>query len=630
MSDVAAVPAPSSKLKRSAISTLVRQYLSAFVPGYAVFADVLSSRLGIDSDKILAVIGFWVAGWASVTYLKSTIIPYIANSFTSYIINKSNDYGHSSLEDWLSARGFLNRSRLLWSSGWATVGTRDSPSDKSEASKPSDDKSRINNFSVSMAHERLDWMPDEGLYWFFHRWRPYVVRWAKQDPTNSHAMTFKLITLGFSTTPIENLIQEAVDEQLDDRLAETTIWRAGGSSWSNSIERPSRPLNTISLDPELKRRLVVDINTFLQPDREDWYAARGVPYRRGYLFHGPPGCGKTSLAFSLAGTFGLDIYIMNLVSGYISESDLTYLMDDLPYRCVLVIEDIDAVAADREKKHGNDKSKKKNNEQSSSSDSSSNNNSNNDSDSNNNSNSNSSNSSNNNNTNNNSNSNPNDQNLANARPMLSLSGLLNAIDGVWAQEGRILIMTSNFPEHLDAAVLRPGRVDRQIEFTLMTRAQIADIFVRMYGSVRTERSPPATLEEAVRPFEPNVDYFGCPYETPDELREAGARFALKFPDKVFSPAMLQEYLIEYFEDPLRAIAAADEWVVRELEKLRAKGALPAEMVKAEAEEKKAKAEAEKADREKGEVASLSERKIEEKAKMEVLVNGYKTPEEHER
>lgn len=46
----------------------------------------------------------------------------------------------------------------------------------------------------------------------------------------------------------------------------------------------------------------------------------------------------------------------------------------------------------------------------------------------------------------------------------TLSGLLNIVDGVAAHEGRILIMTTNAPEKLDNALLRPGRVDFQVEF----------------------------------------------------------------------------------------------------------------------------------------------------------------------
>jgi chaperone BCS1 len=64
--------------------------------------------------------------------------------------------------------------------------------------------------------------------------------------------------------------------------------------------------------------------------------------------------------------------------------------------------------------------------------------------------------------------------------LISLSGLLNIIDGAASHEGRVLIMSTNYPEKLGSALIRPGRVDLQVEFTLATHDQIRDIFTRMY------------------------------------------------------------------------------------------------------------------------------------------------------
>jgi chaperone BCS1 len=71
---------------------------------------------------------------------------------------------------------------------------------------------------------------------------------------------------------------------------------------------------------------------------------------------------------------------------------------------------------------------------------------------------------------------------------ISLSCLLNVIDGVSAKEGRVLIMTTNCPEKLDEALMRPGRVDMKIAFTLCSREQVTDIYTRMYSSNTTSVS----------------------------------------------------------------------------------------------------------------------------------------------
>ena len=58
--------------------------------------------------------------------------------------------------------------------------------------------------------------------------------------------------------------------------------------------------------------------------------------------------------------------------------------------------------------------------------------------------------------------------------------MLNAIDGVASHEGRVLVMTTNHLEKLDAALIRPGRVDMKIGFGLAMRHQMEEIFFRMY------------------------------------------------------------------------------------------------------------------------------------------------------
>ena len=73
-----------------------------------------------------------------------------------------------------------------------------------------------------------------------------------------------------------------------------------------------------------------------------WYADRGIPFRRGYLLHGVPGSGKSSLIHAIAGELMLDIYVVSLSSSWISDSTLTTLMGRVPARCIVLLEDLDA------------------------------------------------------------------------------------------------------------------------------------------------------------------------------------------------------------------------------------------------------------------------------------------------
>ncbi len=55
---------------------------------------------------------------------------------------------------------------------------------------------------------------------------------------------------------------------------------------------------------------------------------------------------------------------------------------------------------------------------------------------------------------------------------ITFSGLLNAIDGIASQEGRLFVMTTNYYDRLDPALIRPGRVDRVIYFPLASKNQV--------------------------------------------------------------------------------------------------------------------------------------------------------------
>ena len=147
-----------------------------------------------------------------------------------------------------------------------------------------------------------------------------------------------------------------------------------------------------------------------------WYADRGIPFRRGYLLYGVPGSGKSSLIHALAGELMLDIYVVSLSSSWINDSTLTTLMGRVPSRCIVLLEDLDAAftrSVTRSKDKDKDKDKKKSenksdNEEESTSGSSSR-----------------------------SRRHRNKENLSDVNT-LTLSGLLNALDGVAAAEGRIL------------------------------------------------------------------------------------------------------------------------------------------------------------------------------------------------
>jgi chaperone BCS1 len=137
---------------------------------------------------------------------------------------------------------------------------------------------------------------------------------------------------------------------------------------------------------------------------------------------------------SIAGCFDLDIYILNLLS--VDDGSLSTLFAELPSRCVVLLEDIDAAAATQSRETGTENS-----------------------------------------------SYVKSVSTEKVKPQgkVSLSCLLNVLDGVASQEGRVLIMTTNYVERLDGALIRPGQVDKQVAFGLADKDIIAQLFYNVYS-----------------------------------------------------------------------------------------------------------------------------------------------------
>ena len=74
---------------------------------------------------------------------------------------------------------------------------------------------------------------------------------------------------------------------------------------------------------------------------------RGIPYRRGYLLHGPPGCGKSSFIYALAGHLSFDICMLSLNSEGLTDDRLELALSNVPQQAIVLLEDIDAAFVQR-------------------------------------------------------------------------------------------------------------------------------------------------------------------------------------------------------------------------------------------------------------------------------------------
>lgn len=152
------------------------------------------------------------------------------------------------------------------------------------------------------------------------------------------------------TEPLLLMLRDAVSRHSEKHADKTMVFslrvdgqHGGAASWNGGIGHNIRQATSIDMDLETKREYISDVETFLSEETRRWYAERGIPRRRGYLFSGPPGTGKTSFIKATAGLFGLDIYTVSIGESGISELSLSEPFQKLPEKCIVVFEDIDAL-----------------------------------------------------------------------------------------------------------------------------------------------------------------------------------------------------------------------------------------------------------------------------------------------
>lgn len=533
--------------------------LSQFVPGYSILNAIFREYFGFDADKVLAIFGFWFGGWAALSYVQNVVWPRILSTFTSTIVVEPEHKVFDDLTKWLSKQTVSQNARLIkvvdktnlnsaqavrsmprfFLDGGDPYGNNNDEDDEFSHLETEDDNV-VFNYAASEARRPLRFEPAEGTFYFFHRWQLFILKRYAADRGPFRNLVsedaVQLSCLGFSTAPLRKIIEQARQAAWDERTVRTSIYRphphrlgGRGTSWYKTLTRIARPLDTITMEPETKMDLVADVNAYLKPDKARWYSARGIPYRRGYLFSGPPGCGKTSVSYALAGTFGLDIFVANLSDGKISDQTLSGMLSDLPSRCIVLLEDIDSSGIGREKKSSSDSEDEADHTAKKEKTS----------------------------------SHPNSSRRLEYG--VTLSGLLNAIDGVASHEGHVLIMTTNNPELLDAALKRPGRVDKTVTFSLTTRHQVIDIFLRMFSEPKSDIRMKAstTLSELCGLDNDLLTNRQSSLMPAEELRTLAEIFASRIPEHHFSPAEIQGYLLAYKGTPSQALEGIAQWVTDE-------------------------------------------------------------------
>ncbi|KAJ8643464.1 hypothetical protein MRB53_005212 [Persea americana] len=201
------------------------------------------------------------------------------------------------------------------------------------------------------------------------------------------------------------------------------------NEWSYVVFEHPATFERLAMDPEKKEEIIDDLEAF--KNGKDYYEKIGKAWKRGYLLYGPPGTGKSTMISAMANFLDYDVYDLELTAVK-DNTELKKLFIETSNKSIIVVEDIDCsldLSGKREKeekpKEEEEEEKKKH---------------------------------------------PPGAKKEEHDSKVTLSGLLNFIDGLWSACGgeRLIIFTTNHVEKLDPALIRRGRMDKHIELSYCT------------------------------------------------------------------------------------------------------------------------------------------------------------------
>lgn len=185
-------------------------------------------------------------------------------------------------------------------------------------------------------------VPVDDYFYKWVGWRLIKISYGKEKLENASSLksaylknyTFK----GFFAAKAIRGLMDQVYQEYKTKGKSSMVYQSEHNYFRRIAKVGGKKITDVILNPEVKERIISDIEIWKKSKPD--YVRRGIPYRRGHCYHGPPGTGKTTIVKAVAKEFGFNIYSIDLKK---TEDDhLIHLLRDIESGSILLFEDIDS------------------------------------------------------------------------------------------------------------------------------------------------------------------------------------------------------------------------------------------------------------------------------------------------